>query len=132
MTWLGRLHALIARRRRADGESDVARDPQLARSRATGGLDSEAGDSAATTGTGANELFVGRVSGQDLGYTEPTGAEQRGRRGPTARPLSEPGSAPDVGGQRRRVPDRAARLRHWLRRVATGRRDRRDVTEMRQ
>jgi len=32
---------------------------------------------ATTTGTGPSEEFVGRVSGQDVGYAGETGAERR-------------------------------------------------------
>lgn len=71
------LRDLFARHRRVGGEADVAPDPGLARSRATGGRCTDAADSAATTGTGTSETFVGRVSGQDLGYAGTTGAEAR-------------------------------------------------------
>ena len=59
------------------GESDVAGDDHLAESRATGGLDGEAGDAASTTGTGPSGEFVGRVSGQDDGAERISGAEAR-------------------------------------------------------
>ena len=59
------------------GEDDVDRDDGAALSRATGGGDSDAPDAEATTGTGGSETFVGRVSGQDVGYAEETGAERR-------------------------------------------------------
>ena len=59
------------------GEDDVAGDDQLAESRATGGLDGDTGDAASTTGTGANEEFVGRISGQDDGAERISGAEAR-------------------------------------------------------
>src|SRR5687768_3144757 len=59
------------------GEDDVDRDDAQALSRATGGGDSAAADAASTTGTGDSETFVGRVSGQDVGYAEETGAERR-------------------------------------------------------
>ncbi len=59
------------------GEDDVDRDDAQALSRATGGGDSDADDAATTTGTGISETFVGRVSGQDVGYAGETGAERR-------------------------------------------------------
>lgn len=70
-------------------EPDVAADPQLARTRETGGTepedkkhphDDEAGsDGASTTGTDENETFVGRVAGDDAGYAGETGAEARSK-----------------------------------------------------
>src|ERR671931_583266 len=68
------------RARRAIGagrEADVAVDPQVAGSRATGGGAGDGADSATTTGTGRSETFVGRVAGDDLGYVGDTGAERR-------------------------------------------------------
>lgn len=65
---------------RPASESDVARDTQIANSRAHGGprcRSSNVKDAATTTGTTANELFVGRAAGDDLGYAEETGAETR-------------------------------------------------------
>ncbi len=59
------------------GEADVDRDDTQALSRATGGGDSVAPDAAGTTGTGDSDAFVGRVSGQDVGYAGETGAERR-------------------------------------------------------
>ena len=59
------------------GEDDVDRDDAQALSRATGGGDSDAPDAGATTGTGDSDTFVGRVSGQDVGYAGETGAERR-------------------------------------------------------
>ncbi len=56
---------------------DVEPDPNIARTRPTGGADTEAGDSAGTTGTGRNDRFVGEVTGQDAGFDEETGAEKR-------------------------------------------------------
>jgi hypothetical protein len=64
-------------------EPDVAADTHLARSREAGGergehpADRAADDEDTTTGTGENEEFVGRVSGQDAGYEEQTSAEAR-------------------------------------------------------
>lgn len=61
-----------------DKESDVAQDREVVRSRDTGGdPDEDRGDAPSTTGTGENETFVGRVSGDDGGYQEETGAEAR-------------------------------------------------------
>ena len=59
-------------------EADVDPDDAQALSRAAGGGDSEAADARSTTGTGGSDTFVGRVSGQDVGYAEETGAERRG------------------------------------------------------
>lgn len=61
-------------------ESDVAADGRVANSRAHGGPRSPSkafSDAHTTTGTAANELFVGRAAGDDLGYTYETGAEAR-------------------------------------------------------
>jgi len=60
-----------------DREDDVDTDDRLANSRATGGDPGDAGDAAATTGTGSSEEFVGRTAGQDEGYAGETGAEAR-------------------------------------------------------
>ena len=61
------------------GESDVADDPQVATSRATGGDagDANALDEASTTGTSNTPEYVGRVAGDDVGYAGETGAERR-------------------------------------------------------
>jgi hypothetical protein len=68
-------------------ESDVPADRQVARSREAGGRDPAAEgastadpDGATTTGTDENEEFVGRVAGQDAGYSGQTGAEARAQR----------------------------------------------------
>jgi hypothetical protein len=58
-------------------EDDVADDHELAQSRDTGGAGGGTGDAESTTGTGSNEEFVGRVSGQDDGAERLTGAEAR-------------------------------------------------------
>jgi hypothetical protein len=68
-------------------EPDVAADPHLAQTRETGGMDPDRKqrpddsradpDGPSTTGTDENEEFVGRVAGQDAGYTGETGAEAR-------------------------------------------------------
>lgn len=65
----------------------MAADPRLARTRETGGLDPDRKDRPQDGGTdpdghsttGADEIeeFVGRVSGQDAGYSGETGAEAR-------------------------------------------------------
>jgi hypothetical protein len=76
-------------------EPDVERDSQLARTRETGGVDSadEARpgndraadpDGPSTTGTERNEEFVGRVAGQDAGFSGETGAEARAAAGGTS------------------------------------------------
>ncbi|MGH3097054.1 MAG: hypothetical protein ACRDMV_13790 [Streptosporangiales bacterium] len=65
---------------RAGGETeeDVAAPEHQARTRATGGADRpDAEDQNSTTGTPANDTFVGRVSGEDVGYAGQTGAEAR-------------------------------------------------------
>jgi hypothetical protein len=68
-------------------EPDVEVDPHVARSREAGGVDPDHkdrpdderadADAPSTTGTEENEQFVGRVAGQDAGYTGETGAEAR-------------------------------------------------------
>ena len=65
-------------------EPDVEVDPNVARSRETGGVDhdrkdhpEDRRDAPSTTGTDENEQFVGRVTGQDAGYAGRTGAEAR-------------------------------------------------------
>jgi hypothetical protein len=59
------------------GEDDVDRDDAQALSRATGGEHSDEPDAGSTTGTGDSGTFVGRTSGQDVGYAGETGAERR-------------------------------------------------------
>ena len=68
-------------------EPDVEVDPQVARSREAGGVEPDVKDrpdaerdGASTTGTAENEQFVGRVAGDDPGYTGETGAEARENR----------------------------------------------------
>ncbi|WP_243653844.1 hypothetical protein [Pseudonocardia endophytica] len=56
---------------------DVEPDPKLANSRKTGGRDARHADSPSTTGVGESGEFVGRTAGQDEGFAETTGAEQR-------------------------------------------------------
>jgi hypothetical protein len=65
-------------------EPDVEIDPQVARSREAGGVEPDVNertdaerDGPSTTGTAENEQFVGRVAGDDPGYTGETGAEAR-------------------------------------------------------
>jgi hypothetical protein len=58
-------------------EDDVDPDDAQALSRATGGGPTDEPDAESTTGTGDSGEFVGRVSGQDVGYAEETGAERR-------------------------------------------------------
>ncbi len=59
-------------------ESDVDRDQNEALSRATGGVDDpDAADQGSTTGPSTSGVFVGRVSGEDVGYEGETGAERR-------------------------------------------------------
>jgi hypothetical protein len=60
-------------------EDDVEPDPAVARTRETGGGPGDESDQASTTGTGTNEEFVGRVSGQDEGDDRESGAEARAR-----------------------------------------------------
>ena len=71
---------------RGTSEPDVEPDPQIARSRETGGVpdhpaDQTEGDAPGTTGTGESDEFVGRVAGRDLGYAGQTGAEARAEAG---------------------------------------------------
>ena len=59
-------------------QDDVVDDDAQALSRATGGVEQPAApDQGSTTGTTPSEQFVGRVSGQDVGYAGETGAERR-------------------------------------------------------
>ena len=63
-------------------ESDAPQDDGVAFDRSTGGVPHEgAPDANETTGTTPNEKFVGRVSGQDVGYEEEQGAETRAAAG---------------------------------------------------
>lgn len=62
-------------------EPDVEEDRHQARTRETGGVDEpEHPDQHTTTGTTPNEEFVGRVSGEDVGAGEETGAERRAQQ----------------------------------------------------
>ena len=56
-------------------EDDAPADTDVAMTRETGGAAD--GGTQATTGTGENQTFVGRVAGQDEGYAGETGAEVR-------------------------------------------------------
>jgi hypothetical protein len=57
-------------------------DKAEAKWRESGGVpDPDASDQGSTTGTTPNGEFVGRVAGQDPGYSEETGAERRARKG---------------------------------------------------
>ena len=70
---------------RRDSEADVARDDAQALSRAVGGVpQADAADTSSTTGTTPNEEFVGRVAGQDAGFSGETGAEARAAAGDTS------------------------------------------------
>lgn len=68
----------------AERPEDVAIDPGLASSRATGGRHAYLrGDRGSVTGTGDTGEFVGQVAGDDLGYADETGAEARSIAGET-------------------------------------------------
>lgn len=77
-------------------ESDVASDAAQARIRATGGHPQDMPDRNSTTGTTPNATFVGRVTGQDVGYAEVTGAE---RRQQSARPHTRTARRRGLGGR---------------------------------
>lgn len=71
-------------------ESDTQRDPAVSRSREAGGVDDPRHpDQHTTTGTTPNEVFVGRVTGEDPGAAGETGAE---RRAEARREKRSPGS----------------------------------------
>lgn len=65
----------------------MAADPNLARTRESGGVDpsdknhphdlGSDPDGGSTTGTDESQEFVGRAAGQDAGYAGETGAEAR-------------------------------------------------------
>jgi hypothetical protein len=75
---LRRLARLFGARSRYGTEADVDPDSDQARIRETGGKPGpERGDDTSTTGTAPNDVFVGRVAGDDLGYAGETGAEKR-------------------------------------------------------
>jgi hypothetical protein len=62
----------------AKRESDVEDDDNQALSRAMGGVpNADAPDQGSTTGSTPSEVFVGRVAGEDVGYSGETGAERR-------------------------------------------------------
>lgn len=59
-------------------EPDTEDDPAMVRVRPTGGRKPNGcGDDQSSTGPAEAETFVGRTTGQDLGYTDETGAERR-------------------------------------------------------
>lgn len=61
-------------------ETDVQRDDAVAGSRPTGGAnDAKGPGTRGTTGSAEHGEFVGRISGDDSGYEEETGAEIRAR-----------------------------------------------------
>ena len=69
----------------ATSENDVPTDTATAGSRASGGRDPGTGPDApqdrhSTTGTTSNETPVGRVSGDETGDTDESGAERRAGR----------------------------------------------------
>lgn len=66
------------RLRRRKPESDAPADPAVARSRETGGEHNPGyPDQHTTTGTTPSGPFVGRVTGEDAGAVEESGAERR-------------------------------------------------------
>jgi hypothetical protein len=65
--------------RRPATTEDVEPDPNVARTRESGGDRHDDRDRATTTGTGTSEGFVGRVSGPDMGEDGESGAEARAR-----------------------------------------------------
>jgi hypothetical protein len=78
------------------GEDDVARDPQVASSRATGGTEMvNDADQASTTGTSNTPEYVGRIAGDDVGYAGETGAERRAEASRGGEPTSDAPSNPD-------------------------------------
>ena len=72
-----KLKRMVDRLRGHGPAEDVEPDPNVATARPTGTGSSEAGDAAATTGTGATGEYVGRVTGHDEGFAGETGAEAR-------------------------------------------------------
>lgn len=67
------------------GEDEVPGDPATVTSRATGGRDPGDGhedsqDQNSTTGTTANDTFVGRASGDEAGDVEESGGERESGR----------------------------------------------------
>ena len=63
---------------RHKAEADVDPDEARADARDTGGVpDGSKPDQASTTGTTPDDEYVGRVAGNDPGYSEETGAERR-------------------------------------------------------
>ena len=80
---LGRLRGdRVARQR---GEEDAPLDTQTSTARDGGGVDDAgAQDRNSTTGTTPNETPVGRVSGDETGDTQASGADRRSGRDPDA------------------------------------------------
>jgi len=77
--WSGLKRRLFAHR---VNERDAPADTGVAATRETGGAETDrTGDARSTTGTGPSDEFVGRVAGDDEGYTDTTGAEARSERG---------------------------------------------------
>lgn len=91
-------------------EDDVPVDPAVASNRSPGGeADPTQPDQHSTTGTTPNGTFVGRVTGQDVGYAGETGAERRAEadRGAHADPAAGVEGEDDAvrpSGPGRRVP----------------------------
>lgn len=76
--WRELLAAIRSRRTRGRGtERDVRGDRHQALSRPEGGNPDREHTTGGTTGTEPNRSFVGRISGEDSGYAEQTGAEAR-------------------------------------------------------
>lgn len=86
--WWARLRSWARRARFYSStrtEQDVAGDPHQVTSRETGGRHRpNADDPHGTTSTNDNDLFIGRVTGQDAGYADETGAERRASEGPNS------------------------------------------------
>lgn len=74
---IDRIRALLGRPRPVE---DVTPDPNVARTRDTGGGAHDDSDSASTTGTGHSADFVGRAAGQDEGFAGESGAEARNKK----------------------------------------------------
>ncbi|WP_019815184.1 hypothetical protein [Saccharomonospora saliphila] len=78
--WLQNLRGRVEPASSSAPEADAADDPAVSRARPTGGrAGDERGDNQSSTGPGENDTVVGRISGDDLGYTGETGAERRGQ-----------------------------------------------------
>lgn len=69
---------MVTFRPKPQSEADVPADSAVVESRDRGGnAAAEDPDALSTTGTGDTDEFVGRVAGDDLGYSGETGAERR-------------------------------------------------------